>query len=74
MPEGDHKAGAYAGFDQYACRRQVYGSGLCDWNAASQYGAGYKCLNSGTGDTAALFTNATVNAELPRFAGWWGMI
>ncbi|MEZ5346730.1 MAG: kynureninase [Pyrinomonadaceae bacterium] len=47
---------------------------LHDWNVDFAAWCSYKYLNSGPGGIAGIFVHErhAANAELPRFAGWWG--
>ncbi len=47
---------------------------LHDWNADFAAWCSYKYLNSGPGSVAGAFVHERHlgNADLPRFAGWWG--
>ncbi|MBC7949296.1 MAG: kynureninase [Chitinophagaceae bacterium] len=65
--------GAYAGFDLAHAAGNVSLS-LHDWNVDFACWCSYKYLNSGPGGVAGAFIHEkhVANADLPRFAGWWG--
>ncbi|MCB0558132.1 MAG: kynureninase, partial [Phaeodactylibacter sp.] len=73
IAEAAHKAGAYAGFDLAHAAGNVLLQ-LHDWNADFAVWCSYKYLNSGPGGPSGAFVHERhgKNAELPRFAGWWG--
>ncbi len=68
-----HRAGAYAGFDLAHAIGNIE-LRLHDWNVDFAVWCSYKYLNSGPGGVSGLFVHKRHgrNAELPRFAGWWG--
>ena len=67
------KAGAIVGFDLAHAAGNVELK-LHDWNADFAAWCSYKYLNSGPGGIAGIFVHERhhENADLPRFAGWWG--
>lgn len=73
ITEAGHKAGAIVGFDlAHAAGNAVLK--LHDWNADFACWCSYKYLNSGPGGVGGIFVHEKHgdNADLPRFAGWWG--
>ncbi|MCG3166294.1 MAG: Kynureninase [Bacteroidia bacterium] len=73
ITEVAHKVGALAGFDlAHAMGNLVMN--LHDWNVDFACWCSYKYLNSGPGSVAGIFVHESHgnNANLPRFAGWWG--
>lgn len=73
ITEAGHKAGAVVGFDLAHAAGNVE-LRLHDWNADFAAWCSYKYLNSGPGGIAGIFVHERhhENANLPRFAGWWG--
>jgi kynureninase len=68
-----HDVGAYAGFDLAHAAGNVE-LDLHDWHVDFACWCSYKYLNSGPGGVAGVYIHEkhVSNAELPRFAGWWG--
>lgn len=68
-----HASGAFAGFDlaHAAGNADLH---LHDWEVDFACWCSYKYLNSGPGAVGAVYIHEkhAANAELPRFAGWWG--
>lgn len=73
IAEAAHRVGTVAGFDLAHAAGNVPLS-LHDWNVDFAVWCNYKYLNSGPGAVAGCFVHErhVRNAELPRFAGWWG--
>lgn len=68
-----HAVGAYAGFDLAHAAGNIHLK-LHDWKVDFAAWCTYKYLNSSPGGVSGIFVHETHanNAELPRFAGWWG--
>jgi kynureninase len=68
-----HNVGAKAGFDLAHAAGNVELK-LHDWDVDFAAWCSYKYLNSGPGNVSGVFVHERHgdNAELPRFAGWWG--
>ncbi|MFZ5552260.1 MAG: kynureninase [Bacteroidota bacterium] len=67
-----HQAGAMAGWDLAHTAGNVELK-LHDWNVDFAAWCSYKYLNSGPGSVAGAFVHEKhANADLVRFAGWWG--
>ncbi len=68
-----HKVGALAGFDLAHAAGNLHLQ-LHDWNIDFAVWCSYKYLNSGPGGVSGLFVHEkwADDANLPRFAGWWG--
>ncbi len=73
ITEVGHNIGAVVGFDLAHAAGNVELK-LHDWNADFAAWCSYKYLNSGPGGIAGIFVHERhhENADLPRFAGWWG--
>lgn len=75
MPEitkAAHSVGAVAGFDLAHAAGNVELK-LHDWGVDFAAWCSYKYLNSGPGNVSGMFIHERhANADLPRFAGWWG--
>ncbi len=73
ITKAGHEAGAIVGFDLAHAAGNVELK-LHDWNADFAAWCSYKYLNSGPGGIAGIFVHERhhENADLPRFAGWWG--
>ena len=68
-----HAAGAYAGFDLAHAAGNILLS-LHDWEVDFATWCSYKYLNSGPGGVSGIYIHEkhASNADMPRFAGWWG--
>lgn len=73
ITEVGHQAGAYVGFDLAHAAGNVLLQ-LHDWNVDFATWCSYKYLNAGPGGPSGVFIHERHgnNADLPRFAGWWG--
>ncbi len=73
ITKAGHDAGAMVGFDLAHAAGNIELK-LHDWNADFAAWCSYKYLNSGPGGIAGVFIHERhhENADLPRFAGWWG--
>lgn len=73
ITQAAHKAGAYAGFDLAHAAGNIPLQ-LHDWSVDFAVWCSYKYLNSGPGGPSGVFIHEKHgrNADLPRFAGWWG--
>ena len=67
------KAGAYVGWDLAHAAGNVKLE-LHDWNVDFAAWCSYKYMNSGPGNASGCFVHEKhhQDADLPRFAGWWG--
>jgi kynureninase len=73
ITEAGHKKGSVVGFDL----AHAFGNielKLNKWNVDFAAWCSYKYLNSGPGSVAGIFVHEShkSNADIPRFAGWWG--
>ena len=68
-----HAVGAIAGFDLAHAFGNVPLS-LHDWDVDFATWCSYKYLNSGPGNVSGIYVHERFaeDADLPRFAGWWG--
>ena len=68
-----HKAGAKVGWDLAHAAGNVKLE-LHDWNVDFAAWCSYKYMNSGPGNASGCFVHEKHHhdADLPRFAGWWG--
>lgn len=67
-----HKAGAKVGWDLAHAAGNIKLE-LHDWNVDFAAWCSYKYMNSGPGNASGVFVHEKHhNANLPRFAGWWG--
>jgi kynureninase len=68
-----HKVGARVGLDLAHAAGNVELK-LHDWGVDFAAWCSYKYLNSGPGNVSGVFVHERhgENADLPRFAGWWG--
>ena len=73
ITKAGHQAGALVGFDLAHAAGNVNLS-LHDWNIDFATWCSYKYLNSSPGGVSGIFVHEkhAENAELKRFAGWWG--
>lgn len=73
ITKAGHQAGAAVGFDLAHAAGNVNLS-LHDWNIDFATWCSYKYLNSSPGGVSGIFVHEkhAENAELKRFAGWWG--
>lgn len=73
ITEKAHQVGAIAGFDLAHAAGNIQLK-LHEWNVDFACWCSYKYLNSGPGGVASIFVHERhgQNADLPRFAGWWG--
>jgi len=73
ITKAGHQAGAIVGFDLAHAAGNVNLS-LHDWNIDFATWCSYKYLNSSPGGVSGIFVHEkhAENAELKRFAGWWG--
>jgi kynureninase len=73
ITEKGHAVGAQVGFDLAHAAGNLPMQ-LHDWNVDFAVWCSYKYLNSGPGGPSGAFVHErhANNADLPRFAGWWG--
>ncbi len=73
ITQAGQSAGAIVGFDLAHAAGNIELK-LHDWNVDFAAWCSYKYLNSGPGGIAGVFVHEknVANADLPRFAGWWG--
>jgi kynureninase len=72
ITEAAHAVGAVAGFDLAHAAGNVELK-LHNWNVDFAAWCSYKYMNSSPGGVSGLFIhNRHAQADLPRFAGWWG--
>ena len=75
ITEVAHRVGAVAGFDLAHAAGNLPLK-LHDWQVDFACWCSYKYLNSGPGGPSGIFVHEKHgnNPDLPRFAGWWGMM
>jgi len=67
-----HKVGANVGWDLAHAAGNIKLE-LHDWDVDFAAWCSYKYMNSGPGNSSGIFVHEKHhNADLPRFAGWWG--
>lgn len=72
ITQAAHEIGAFVGFDLAHAIGNVP-LRLHDWNVDFAAWCTYKYLNSSPGGIGGIFVNERyAEADLPRFAGWWG--
>jgi kynureninase len=73
ITEAGHKQGAYVGWDLAHAAGNVK-LHLNDWKVDFAAWCSYKYMNSGPGNASGCFVHEMHHndADLPRFAGWWG--
>ena len=73
ITEAGHKQGAYVGWDLAHAVGNIKLE-LHDWNVDFAAWCSYKYMNSGPGNASGCFVHEMHHndADLPRFAGWWG--
>ena len=73
ITEAGHKQGAYVGWDLAHAAGNIKLK-LNDWKVDFAAWCSYKYMNSGPGNASGCFVHEMHHndADLPRFAGWWG--
>lgn len=73
ITDAAHRVGAKVGFDLAHAAGNIEMK-LHDWDVDFAVWCTYKYLNSGPGGVSGIFVNERYanQADLPRFAGWWG--
>ena len=73
ITETGHKQGAYVGWDLAHAAGNIE-LHLNEWNVDFAAWCSYKYMNSGPGNASGCFVHEMHHndADLPRFAGWWG--
>lgn len=73
ITEAGHKQGAYVGWDLAHAAGNIELQ-LHDWKVDFAAWCSYKYMNSGPGNASGCFVHEMHHndADLPRFAGWWG--
>lgn len=73
IAEAGHRSGAMVGYDLAHAAGNVPLQ-LHDWGADFAVWCSYKYMNAGPGGPSGVFIHERHfgNADLPRFAGWWG--
>jgi kynureninase len=73
ITEAGHQVGAQVGWDLAHAAGNIKLE-LHDWNVDFACWCSYKYMNSGPGNASGCFIHEKHhnNADLPRFAGWWG--
>jgi kynureninase len=73
ITEAGHKVGAYVGWDLAHAAGNIE-LHLNEWKVDFAAWCSYKYMNSGPGNASGCFVHEMHHndADLPRFAGWWG--
>jgi kynureninase len=73
ITQAGHQVGAYVGFDLAHAAGNIL-LNLHDWEVDFAVWCTYKYINSGPGALSGTFVHSKHghNAQIPRFAGWWG--